>query len=90
VCFAASRQVGTSSLTARLSQICTKKGIKTDMRALAKLCEMTNGDIRACIGTLQFVAGQTKLFRLEDISSNNAVGQKDLVFSLSLSCSLLH
>lgn len=41
----------------RLRQICDKERIKADIRGLTRLAEMTNGDVRSCLNTLQ-VSGE--------------------------------
>lgn len=37
----------------RLRQICDQERVKSDIRGLTRLAEMTNGDVRSCLNTLQ-------------------------------------
>eukprot|EP00039_Didymoeca_costata_P029228 m.23738 g.23738 ORF g.23738 m.23738 type:complete len:922 (-) comp7536_c0_seq1:1909-4674(-) len=63
------------SLTRRLEDICKELNIKTDSRSLAAVCDMTNRDIRACIGLLQFTSSKTKIFNIDTL--NTSLGRKD-------------
>lgn len=40
-------------LTARLRYIADRETLMTDSRALLALCEMTEGDVRSCLNTMQ-------------------------------------
>lgn len=47
------RKVPTLTIAKRLQDICDNEGLDTDLRALSLLCDMTDGDLRSCLNTLQ-------------------------------------
>ncbi|KAJ3114323.1 hypothetical protein HK098_007385, partial [Nowakowskiella sp. JEL0407] len=65
------------SLSKRLQEICKWEGLKSDVRAISTLCEITDGDIRTCLNTLQFVKKKSGVFSGEVLESVK-VGQKDV------------
>lgn len=40
-------------LIKRLREICDREGLEADLRVLTQLVEMTSGDVRSCLNTLQ-------------------------------------
>ena len=40
-------------LLQRLKEICREEGLSVDTKVLTALCELTEGDIRSCLNTLQ-------------------------------------
>ena len=72
--------IETPRLVTRLESICRAHGVRSDSRSLAALCDVTGGDIRSCISTLQFTAGHTRLFNMEALSQTT--GQKDREVSI--------
>jgi chromosome transmission fidelity protein 18 len=40
-------------LVKRLREICEREGLEADLRVLTQLVEMTSGDVRSCLNTLQ-------------------------------------
>lgn len=51
------------------------------MRSLSALCEITDGDIRSCLNTLQFIRGKSTMFNKEMIE-HTPLGKKDIGKSL--------
>ncbi|OUM65465.1 hypothetical protein PIROE2DRAFT_59973 [Piromyces sp. E2] len=68
-------------LAKRLKEICDNCNLKTDIRSLLALCEMTECDIRNCINTLQFINSKHEELTLETLS-RVSIGHKDLNKSL--------
>ncbi|KAI8824892.1 uncharacterized protein EV422DRAFT_516644 [Fimicolochytrium jonesii] len=64
-------------LAKRLHEVCRWEGLQADLRTLTSLCEMTDGDIRSCINTLQFLRRKTNVLTLEHLAKAD-VGQKDM------------
>lgn len=46
-------KVPSMSIAKRLQTICELEGLDTDLRALSMLTDLTDGDIRSCLNTLQ-------------------------------------
>lgn len=46
-------KVPSMSISKRLQTICELEGLETDLRALNMLTDLTDGDIRSCLNTLQ-------------------------------------
>lgn len=67
------------SLVARLHEICRLENVKTDTFALMTLAELTDGDIRSCLNTLQFLSRQGHI-NADLVKSCNAC--KDMQHSL--------
>ncbi|KAJ3163636.1 hypothetical protein HDU86_000222 [Geranomyces michiganensis] len=65
------------TLARRLHEICRWEGLAADLRTLTALCEMTDGDIRSCLNTLQFMRKKTAVLTL-DVLHGVDVGQKDV------------
>ncbi|KAH9271827.1 hypothetical protein BASA83_005929 [Batrachochytrium salamandrivorans] len=53
------REPPLQALSKRLYEICRWEGLRADLRAVKALCEMTRGDMRSAINTLQFVRRKT-------------------------------
>jgi len=68
-------------LAKRLKEISDNCNLKTDIRSLLALCELTECDIRSCINTLQFINNKHEDLTLETLSHVN-IGHKDLNKSL--------
>ncbi|KAJ3219640.1 hypothetical protein HDU67_000128 [Dinochytrium kinnereticum] len=64
-------------LASRLSEICKWEGLLADLRTLMALCEMTDGDIRSSLNTLQFFRSRSKVLSYEMLVEAN-VGHKDM------------
>lgn len=47
------RKVPNLNVARRLQEISQSEGLDTDLRALSLLAEMTDGDLRSCLNTLQ-------------------------------------
>lgn len=47
------RKLPMLTIAKRLQQICEMEGLRTDLRTLSLLAEMTEGDVRSCLHTLQ-------------------------------------
>ena len=74
------------TLVNRATTICHKEGLTFDPRALLKLVQSSQGDIRLVLSTLQFLKskrsdkGKTQLdFSLEFFESGHWLGRKDIV-----------
>ncbi|EPQ30324.1 uncharacterized protein PFL1_01850 [Pseudozyma flocculosa PF-1] len=66
----------TNIVVRRLRDICDAEGVEADTRGLSLLCELTGGDIRACINALEF-AKTKDVYLTEAAVRNAAVGIKD-------------
>ncbi|KAI8853259.1 P-loop containing nucleoside triphosphate hydrolase protein [Chytridium lagenaria] len=64
-------------LANRLSEICKWEGLTVDLRTLMALCEMTDGDIRSSLNTLQFFRSRSHVLSYEMLAGAN-VGFKDM------------
>ncbi|KAK9821413.1 hypothetical protein WJX81_000979 [Elliptochloris bilobata] len=64
----------------RLRQICAAEGLFVDRTALAALVERTDGDVRACLNTLQLLARAGRPVRVADVKAA-AAGHKDMTAS---------
>jgi chromosome transmission fidelity protein 18 len=71
------RKVPALTVAKRLHTICELEGLATDMRSLSALCEMTDGDIRSCLNTLQFIRGKSIRFT-KDMIEHTPLGKKDI------------
>ncbi|KAL2918127.1 Chromosome transmission fidelity protein 18 [Polyrhizophydium stewartii] len=69
------------ALARRLFEICRWEGLRADMRAMMTLCEMTQGDMRSSMNTLQFMHGKTGHLTKEMLLDFD-VGNKDFARSL--------
>ncbi|KAI9332801.1 hypothetical protein BDR26DRAFT_868938 [Obelidium mucronatum] len=68
-------------LANRLTEICKNEGLQTDLRTLMALCELTDGDIRSSLNTLQFFKRRTKVLTMEMLAGLD-VGHKDMTRGL--------
>ncbi|KAI9486107.1 MAG: P-loop containing nucleoside triphosphate hydrolase protein [Benjaminiella poitrasii] len=73
------KKIPMMSIAKRLQDICDFEGLDSDLRTLCLLAETTDGDVRSCLNTLQFVRGKSKVFTREMMAK---VGQKDMSKSL--------
>ncbi|KAJ2962123.1 hypothetical protein NQZ79_g2691 [Umbelopsis isabellina] len=71
------RKVPALTIAKRLHTICEVEGLTTDIRSLSALCEMTDGDIRSCLNTLQFIRGKSTRFS-KDMIEHTPLGRKDV------------
>ncbi|KAI7865408.1 hypothetical protein BDF14DRAFT_1997167 [Spinellus fusiger] len=69
------------TIARRLQEICDAEDLQADLRTLCMLTDMTHGDIRSCINTLQFIRGKSHSFTREMIGKSG-LGQKDMSKSL--------
>jgi chromosome transmission fidelity protein 18 len=76
------RKVPTLTIAKRLHSICELEGLTADMRSLNALCEITDGDIRSCLNTLQFIRGKSNTFT-KDMIEHTPLGKKDVGKNLS-------
>ncbi|CAE6360318.1 unnamed protein product [Rhizoctonia solani] len=63
-------------LTNRLRDICIEESLRADTRALTALVTVTQGDLRACINTLQLIKSRSDTVSENDISRATA-GMKE-------------
>ncbi|KAJ1309444.1 hypothetical protein OPQ81_006220 [Rhizoctonia solani] len=63
-------------LTNRLRDICTEEDLRADTRALTALVTVTQGDMRACINTLQLIKSRSDTVTESDIKRATA-GMKE-------------
>ncbi|KAK4510055.1 uncharacterized protein ATC70_006224 [Mucor velutinosus] len=78
------RKVPMMSLAKRLQNICDNEGLESDLRTLSLLSETTDGDLRSCLNTLQFVRGKSNVLT-RDMLKEAGLGKKDMgqsVFSV--------
>ncbi|KAJ3129931.1 Chromosome transmission fidelity protein 18 [Physocladia obscura] len=68
-------------LATRLTEICKSQGLQTDLRTLMALCELTDGDIRSSLNTLQFMRRKSRIFTI-DMLAKVDVGHKDMTRGL--------
>lgn len=60
----------------RLRDICEREVLEADTRALTTLVEVTGGDVRTCLNTLQFIKSKTNVVT-ESAVKSATVGSKD-------------
>lgn len=72
----------TAHLSKRLRDICDRESLKADSKSLTTLIEVSGGDIRSCLNTLQVVRKQSDTLEAEAIKSA-ALGSKDTSASVS-------
>ncbi|CAO3645970.1 unnamed protein product [Cunninghamella echinulata] len=75
------RKVPTLTIAKRLQDICDNEGLDTDLRALSLLCDMTDGDLRSCLNTLQFIRSKSSMFNKDMLNDDN-LGKKDTGMSV--------
>lgn len=54
------KPLGSKELVRRLEQICIRKRVAAERSTLFLLSELTDGDVRSCISTLQFLSLQSR------------------------------
>ena len=65
------------NLAKRLNDICQWEKLTTDLRAMLALCEISDGDIRASLNTLQFLSKRDKTVTLQQLV-DTSIGAKDI------------
>ncbi|WVO24366.1 uncharacterized protein IAS62_005731 [Cryptococcus decagattii] len=70
------RKPQAQSLVVRLRDICQREGLQADTRSLNTLVEMTSGDVRSCLKTLQFIKSKSPVVTEEAIRATS-LGLKD-------------
>ncbi|ORY96506.1 P-loop containing nucleoside triphosphate hydrolase protein [Syncephalastrum racemosum] len=78
------RKIPTLSVAKRLKTICDSEGLDSDLRTLSQLVEMTEGDMRSCLNTLQFIRSRSTSFTRGMLDGRD-MGHKDMgksVFSI--------
>ncbi|KAK4688524.1 chromosome transmission fidelity protein 18, partial [Tremellales sp. Uapishka_1] len=68
-------------LVKRLREICDRESLEADLRVLTTLVEVTKGDVRSCLNTLQFIKSKSKVVT-DDAIKSSSVGIKDSGSSL--------
>ncbi|WWC68500.1 uncharacterized protein I206_102429 [Kwoniella pini CBS 10737] len=68
-------------LVKRLREICDRETLSADLRVLTTLVDVTSGDVRSCLNTLQFIKSKSSAVTDEAIRSSS-VGMKDSGTSL--------
>ncbi|WVR03696.1 hypothetical protein IAU60_000691 [Kwoniella sp. DSM 27419] len=63
-------------LVKRLREICDREILSADLRVLTSLVDVTSGDVRSCLNTLQFIKSKSSTVTDEAIRSSS-VGLKD-------------
>ncbi|CAO3593498.1 unnamed protein product [Absidia cylindrospora] len=83
------RKVPMLNIARRLQEICQSEGLNTDLRALSLLAEMTDGDLRSSLNTLQFIRSKSTTFKKEMLTEDQdtkggggGLGKKDMGRSL--------
>ncbi|ORY99715.1 hypothetical protein BCR42DRAFT_430045 [Absidia repens] len=81
------RKVPMLNIARRLQEICQSEGLNTDLRALSMLAEMTDGDLRSSLNTLQFIRSKSTTFNKEMLTEDQdtgggGLGKKDMGRSL--------
>ncbi|KAI9028470.1 hypothetical protein DFJ74DRAFT_658916 [Hyaloraphidium curvatum] len=69
------------ALAKRLADICAWEGLSVELRTLMALVEETQGDVRSCLMTLQFVRSKADRLMYSDLQTLS-VGRKDSEKSL--------
>lgn len=72
-------------LAARLFDICKWEGLKADLRTMLVLCELTEGDVRSALNTLQFLGQRTDVITHTDLIAS--AGVKDIGKDWNFICS---
>jgi chromosome transmission fidelity protein 18 len=72
-------------LNGRLREVCAKRGMRADTRALGYLAERAEGDVRACLNALQMLNREGKSLTLADVEQRGetsggggVAGEKDV------------
>lgn len=75
------KEVPMITVAKRLGEICAYEGLETDLGSLRVLAETTNGDLRSCINTLQYIRSTSKVFT-KSMLAEDGLGKKDTSKSL--------
>lgn len=70
----------TPAIARRLSQICAAEQLRADTRSLSLLCELTHGDLRACLHALEMLHTRDAPVT-DDAITQSTIGIKDSVVS---------
>lgn len=70
----------TPAIARRLSQICAAEQLRSDTRSLSLLCELTHGDLRACLHALEMLHTRDAPVT-DDAITQSTIGIKDSVVS---------
>ncbi len=70
-----------SRLLARLRELCRREQLAADTKSLLALVDLTDGDIRSCLNTLQFIRKSSAVLRPDHLISSQ-FGQKDIQQSI--------
>ena len=76
---------GFQILANRLHQICKWEGMDATLQSMMSLCELSQGDLRSAINTLQFLKRKTKNVTQKDVEKLT-VGNKDISYGWSKVC----
>ncbi|KAG0053134.1 hypothetical protein BGZ83_001606 [Gryganskiella cystojenkinii] len=71
------RKPSVRAVVTRLQQICEIEQVPSDTRAFGVLYEMTEGDMRSCLNTLQFIKNKSES-AIEAATSTSTAGPKNL------------
>jgi DNA polymerase III delta prime subunit len=71
-------------LAARLCEICKWEGLTADLGTMLLICEITNGDMRSALNTLQYMGQRTSVITKTDLL--NSRGSKDASKDWSYIC----
>ncbi|OCF36301.1 hypothetical protein I316_02176 [Kwoniella heveanensis BCC8398] len=63
-------------LVKRLREICDREVLSADLRVLTTLVDVTSGDVRSCLNTLQFIKSKSAVVT-DDAIKSSSVGLKD-------------
>ena len=66
-------------ITARLRRVCQTEKIALEGNALSVLCARSDGDIRTCLNTLEFLKRQQKSLSIFALDGIHGIGAKDKV-----------
>ncbi|CAH1167218.1 unnamed protein product [Phyllotreta striolata] len=70
-------RTSSAKLAERLTSICRREGLKTDLSTMMALAEKTNNDIRSCLSMMHFFKSEKKAVTLSDVL-RGSFGQKDM------------
>lgn len=73
------------ALAGRLNEICKWEGMESSLQSMMSLCEISQGDMRSAINTLQFLKRKSNKVFQKDIECLS-VGNKDIAYGWSKVC----
>ncbi|KAI9632791.1 P-loop containing nucleoside triphosphate hydrolase protein [Dioszegia hungarica] len=68
-------------LVKRLQEVCERESLQADLRVLTSLVDLTGGDVRSCLNTLQFIKSKSRTVT-EDQIRTASIGSKDSLTTL--------